>query len=209
MADVGTARMIWHRFAAVAFSCLAIFGAARAENVGPQVDVTLRSGDSTKGQLLSYTDGTLTLKLENGNVVTQDGGGVVSLRFAPLGLPSAQETELTSGEFDRMMNYRRRELAPKNPVADRQARPLTRDESTDNARLRAKTELHIKALEAEIPLVATEEAAKAKLNDLARSQFLYGLAIVEIRQPLHTATLSIKNDDLRKKLNAGFQEFWN
>ncbi|HLX62590.1 MAG TPA: hypothetical protein VKX17_15035, partial [Planctomycetota bacterium] len=87
---------------------------------------------------------------------------------------------------------------------------LTKEESADYSKLRAKLDLHIKALEAELPKVTAEEAAKDKLNDLARSQILYGMNLVggELKGLIHAAILNIKNDELRKKLNTGFEEFW-
>ncbi|HLX64698.1 MAG TPA: hypothetical protein VKX17_25735, partial [Planctomycetota bacterium] len=101
------------RFCIAAFVC-ATLAAARAETYGPQVDVTLHNGDSTRGQLVSYSDGSLTIKLDNGNLVTQDGSAVLTLRFlatekpavAPPPLPSSQETELTMSEEQRVTMYR-------------------------------------------------------------------------------------------------------
>src|SRR5947207_2911642 len=192
--------------------------AARPTPLGPVVDVTLRNGESSKGELLSFADGVLKLKLDNGNVVTQDRADVVSVRFTSPEKPtkmapvlSAQETELTVGEIDQLIVYRRRDGGFKGPFADKQPLlPLTKAEQGDFDRLRAKTDLHVKALEAEIPSVMTEEAAQARLNELGRYYFLYGqYALNDIRAYLKRAAMSIHNPAVRSKFDdAAFGQFW-
>jgi len=193
--------------------------AARPIPLGPVVDVTLRSGESSKGELLSFADGTLKLKLENGAIVTQDGAEVLSVRFVaekPATAPpplSAAETELTLAEQDLLIMYRSRELGRRGPLANKnlpKPPPLTPREAAEFDRLRAKADLHINALEAEIPLVTTEEMAQAKLSDLGRYYFLYGQYIPqEIRAFLKRAADSIRNPAVKAKFNdLGFNTFW-
>lgn len=187
--------------------------------VGPLVDVTLKSGETNKGQLLSYAEGNLSLRLENGSIVTQEGASVVSVRFimpekavlAPekTGSPSAQETELSLTEIEKLNSYRWREFPQKGLVSPKQpAVPLSEKEKDELTKLHAKVGVHIKALEAEIVTVSTEESAHAKLHELGRYYFLYGLPAREIQPALHLRVEQIKNDAVRVKVDANFKSFW-
>jgi len=101
--------------------------------IGPLVDVTLKSGETNKGQLVSYADGNLSLRLDNGTVVTRDGQLVASVKFiapetpAPVpvktGIPSAQETELTLTEMEKFSANRWRENPPRGALAPKQPAP--------------------------------------------------------------------------------------
>ncbi len=187
--------------------------------VGPLVDVTLKSGETNKGQLLSFAEGSLSLRLENGSIVTQDGASVVSVRFIvqekpPIakektGSPSAQETELNLTEIEKLNTFRWRDNPPKGMFAPKQPpAPLSDKEKAELTKLRAKADIHIKALEVEASAAATEEAAQAKLHELGRYYYLYGLPAQEIRSALHIVVERIKNDAVRVKVDANFKSFW-
>ena len=202
-------------FGAQAISC-----AADAAPVGPIVDVTLRSGETKKGQLLSFSEGSLSMKLENGSVVTNDGNAVVSVRFIAPEIPviasvkppvlTAQETELNITEIDRLNLLRFRDMPFKGIQGAKAAaaNPLTDKEKSELAKLRARADIHIKALEQEIPNVTVEETAHAKLHELGRYYFYYGMVPQEIRSLLHIAVLGIKNEPLKHKMEVGMAGLW-
>ena len=89
--------------------------------------------------------------------------------------PSAQETQLSFEENQKLMHYRINES--KNTI--------TPDEETDFKHLRTKLDIHIKALEREIPKAKEFYDAQAKLNDLWRSYFLIGTQIQSVRSNTH------------------------
>ena len=183
--------------------------------LGPLVDVTLKTGESTKGELISYAEGNLKVKLDNGSIVTQDGAEVVSVRFLgdkpnPVMLNS-QATELSIPETERLINYKRRENGIRSPLADKgPVLPLNKEELADCEKLRAKVELHYRALEAEIVGVTSEEAAQTKLTELGRAYFYYGKwNMNEIRILLIKAASTIRNPGVRAKFeDSGFVQFW-
>ncbi len=167
--------------------------------VGPLVDVTLKSGETTKGQLVSFAGGSLVLKLDNGDTLSKDGAEVVSVRFiagenssAGKESPSSQETQLLPEENRKLAQYRVNER--KNTI--------TRDEETDYKRLRTKVEVHIKALEREIPKVKDTYEAQGKLSDLMRSYFLIGTQPEIVKSNIKVATNSIENESVRDKTQA-------
>ncbi len=167
--------------------------------VGPLVDVTLKSGESNKGQLVSFADGSLTMRLDNGDVVTQDGASVVSVRFiadeklaAQDDLASSQVTQLTPDDFRKIQKYRMNERKD----------TISREDELDFKRLRMKLDVHIKALEREIPKVSTLLEAEAKLADLAHSYFLSGTQWEIVKSNVKVATNGIENDTLREKASA-------
>src|SRR5262249_37811061 len=154
-------------------------------------EVTQKSGEINKGQLLAYAEGSLTLKMDDGKVVTQDGASVVSVKFiAKEKLPTAAETELTIQELVKFREIR---------ATERKNAGLTKEEQLDFKRLRAKTELHIKALEREIQKSVTEEDAHNKLIDLARSYILFGTQLPDLRGMLKIAADSIENENTRQR----------
>src|SRR5438046_1003661 len=114
--------------------------------IGPAVIVTLQSGQSQQGQLLSFEKGQLSLKPASGSIVTSDGTQVVSVKFIPEPQkpvpppkqPSAQETALSEAE--------RRKLLELRSLAKR---PSVEDE-LEFKRLQAKLDIHIAALEREV-----------------------------------------------------------
>lgn len=213
-------------FCYAVLSSAAFFGtgsallAADAAPVGPIVDVTLSSGETKKGQLLSFSEGALSMKLENGSIVTNDGSSVVSVKFIAPEIPvvanvkppvlTAQETELNISEIDRLNLLRFRDMPFKGLQGAKAAAqsPLTEKEKSELAKLRARADIHIKALEQEIQNVTSEETAHAKLHELGRYYFYYGMAPQEIRSLLHKSVLEIKNEPLKHKMEVGMTGLW-
>ncbi|MEI6232424.1 MAG: hypothetical protein WCT04_05195 [Planctomycetota bacterium] len=178
---------------------------------GPMVDITLKNGETNQGQLISFADGNLSLKLENGSVVSQEAVAVVSVKFLsqdPRRI-SAQATELTMTEMDRLNGFRLRDGLLKGLAKEKvPSVPLTVNEKSELQKLRAKVDVHIKALEAEIPDITTEEVAQAKMYELGRYYSFYGYPMQEIRGFMHKAAAGIKNESLRRKMEANSTVLW-
>ena len=183
--------------------------------LGPLVDVTLKSGESTKGQLLSFNGGNLELKLDNGSVITRDGVSVVSVRFIvpekPLTGPdknrglSAQETGLSLLEIEHMREWRFRDNPPKIPLPNQKQAlvPLTDAERVEHFKLLKKADVHITALKNEIPGSASEEEARAMLHELGRYYFLSGYTPQDIKTNLKLVSDGIKDENIKKAILAG------
>jgi hypothetical protein len=183
--------------------------------LGPLVDVTLKSGESTKGQLLSFSEGNLELKLDNGTKVTRDGSSVVSVRFIvperTLSAPeknkglSAQETGLSITDIEHLREWRFRDNPPKIllPNQKQNFTPLSDSERAEHFKLLKKADVHINALKNEIPDVKTEEDARAMLHELGRYYFLSGYAPQDIKTNLKIAADGIKDESVRRMILAG------
>ncbi len=185
--------------------------------LGPIVDVTMKSGESKKGQLLSFADGNLALKLFDGTVVTREGDSVVSVRFILAETPAGAteksahltsgETELTFSEFEKLRDFRMREfslkgngngaLLPKVPLA-----PLSESEKAEHRKLVAKAEVHFEVLKNEIPDVKTEEAARSKLIEMGRYGMLCGHTMFNLRATMESTAGKIKEETIRKNIVA-------
>lgn len=190
-----------------------------AEPLGPLVDVMLQSGESRKGYLLAYSGGQMTIKLETGEVLTRDGAQVRTVRFIPAAptaapvvtpnMASAQETELTPSEVQKVFEFRRRQSKAVNKFtkeAVREMKELTKEEETEFFVLRAKLELHIKALEREIRLADDEKRAMNQLFDYARSQFQYGTVPDYVKPLVDKAADSIVNPVVKARIEARSKE---
>jgi hypothetical protein len=190
--------LLWHSLPAADISKPAT---ASAKPVGPEVDVTLKSGESRQGQLLEFANGSLTLKLPSGETLTKDRGSVMSVRFilpvkaletvsAPL--LSAPATQLSVLEITRLQGFRR----------DARKESMSKEDEAEYKKLRAKVEVHIQALEREIANVSNEEEARASLQELGRYYWYYGSILPDLRIAIRNAVSSIKNEKLRKDAEA-------
>ena len=197
--------------------------AAASDAVGPLVDVMLQSGESRKGQLLAYSGGQISVKMESGEVVTQDGSQVRTVRFiqpiqappappvvkAPA-LPGAQETELSPSEVQKIFELRKRQVkGPMNKLTKeplKEVKELTREEEKEFLLLRAKLDLHIKALEREIKTAESENKAMNQVLDYARSQFQFGTTPDYLKPLIDAAVDSILNEGIRAKVRSRSKE---
>lgn len=169
--------------------CLTGLAAEPAKPLGPAVDVTLDSGESLHGQLLTFDKGQLSVKTDSG-VKTRDGANVLTVKFIgpPKPLPTAQETALTEAEKQRIMSFR---FGPRIT-----ARRTVEDE-LDFKRVQDKLDVHIDALNYEIKSAKKEEEAIADTLDLARSYLLQGRTPQMMHTLTRTAVDSIQNESIR------------